>query len=165
MLRFGWRIGLMPFVLIKTKMAAGRQGLGFVSDPADSSAARRDRSPVPLPSFNEVCHPRMDIACSCAACASDWFTAHGQNNWRRICVWEERKSAARRHIPKQELAKCSFLARVWPRLLVSRAACFLPACTCSQPQPHPAHVSREGRGGLLVWITPAPSLLTADKAV
>lgn len=41
-LRFGQRAGLTPFVLIKTAaaylMAAGSQGLGFLSDLGDSSA-------------------------------------------------------------------------------------------------------------------------------
>lgn len=80
-LSFGRRIGLTLFVLIATAvgclMTTGSQGLAWpVSDPGGSSAGRCIRSPVPLPAFNEVSHPRMDIACSGAACESEWITAH-----------------------------------------------------------------------------------------
>lgn len=79
-LRFGRRTGLMPFVLITT--ATGyltttcSQGLGFISDRGDSSTVQCLGLLIPLPSFNEVSHPRMDIAFSCTACKSDWITAH-----------------------------------------------------------------------------------------
>lgn len=108
MLRFGQRMELMPFVLITSAsgylMTTDSQGVGFISDPGDSRAVHCVRLSVLLPSFNEASHPRMDIACSCSACESDWITAHSQNSWRRVCVWEGRKSAACIHIPKRELA-------------------------------------------------------------
>lgn len=79
MSRFGCKIWLMPFVLITTAMGylttRGSHDLGLIFDPGSSSAMQCIALPEPFPSCNEVCHSRIDIACSCPACESNWITS------------------------------------------------------------------------------------------
>lgn len=74
MSRFGCKIWLMPFVFITAAMGylttRGSHDLRLISAPGSSSAMQCMRLPEPFSSCNEVCHSRIDIACSCPASES-----------------------------------------------------------------------------------------------
>lgn len=164
MSRFGCKIWLMPFALITTAMGylttRGSHDLRLVSDPSSSSAVQCIRLPESFPSYNEVSHSRIDIACSCPACVSNLITITQLKKLEKNQYVGGKKNQL--HIftfQKWEWAQQCFLAKFWSQLWVLKPACSSLTCTCNQLDTYPSPPGGEGR------MTLALAHLITDKVI